>query len=278
MPPVEFKLYCKLYIMIFIVIKQIVCQATFYAKFVFTSDIRPRMKKYACICLLWLPVTCLASDTLYFKLSNPWNTVKSPGGKYLRKAVSENEYWHTFDYNDQNMLIAESFYSDTNFTTKLFCHKYFNETKGYLEKTRCYENGRLHGFMVSYNANGDTISYQILEQGTLVKSWSLKPNENSALFDDKPKVPAFPGGTDQWISFLQENLFVPKKYKHIKGRITVKVTIGPAGDIASVEIIQGLHPELDAIVIELIKGSPKWTPAVQSGKNVPYSFPQTFNF
>ncbi|MFC4231306.1 hypothetical protein ACFOW1_05355 [Parasediminibacterium paludis] len=73
-----------------------------------------------------------ASDTLYFRLSNPWNTEKSIDGNYLRKCIKESDHFHTWDYNYKNILIAESFYTDTNFTTKVLCHKYFNEEKGVL--------------------------------------------------------------------------------------------------------------------------------------------------
>ena len=103
-------------------------------------------------------------DTLYFRLSNPINTVKDLNGNYIRKCIKENDYYHVWDYNSTNVLVTESFYSDTNFTRKLFCHKYFNETKGFLEQSRCYQNGRLDGYFVSYNEHGDTTDYDIYQE------------------------------------------------------------------------------------------------------------------
>jgi hypothetical protein len=99
-------------------------------------------------------LSALASDTLYFRLSNPWNTVKDPKGKYLRKCIIENGYCHVWDYNKKNVLVTESFYSDTSFKTKLFCHKYYNEDSGWLVQTRCYLNGRLDGYFVDYDKKG----------------------------------------------------------------------------------------------------------------------------
>jgi len=69
---------------------------------------------------LLISSTVLGSDTLYFRLSNPWNTVKSPTGKYLRKCIKENDYYHVWDYNSNNIMVTESFYSDTNFTKNFF--------------------------------------------------------------------------------------------------------------------------------------------------------------
>ena len=72
-------------------------------------------------------INAFGSDTLYFRLSNPWNTIKDPKGSYLRKCVKENDYYHVWDYNRRNILVAESYYADTFFKKKLLCHKYFNE-------------------------------------------------------------------------------------------------------------------------------------------------------
>jgi len=59
------------------------------------------MKIYAAILLFLFRFSVLASDTLYFRLSNPWNTVKDPNGRYVRKCVIENGYCHIWDYNGQ---------------------------------------------------------------------------------------------------------------------------------------------------------------------------------
>ncbi len=100
---------------------------------------------------LFITIVTYSSDTLYFRLSNAANTVKNPDGQYLRKCVKENDYYHTWDYNQLNILVVESFFTDTNFNRKLFCQKYFNERKGFLEGNRCYENGRLNGYAYSFN-------------------------------------------------------------------------------------------------------------------------------
>lgn len=217
-----------------------------------------------------------ANDTLYFRLSNPWNTVKSSTGVYLRKCVKENDHFHCWDYNMNNILVTESFYTDTNFTLKLFCHKYFNEIKGFLEQTRCYLNGQLNGYRVIYNEKGDTIAYYILDNGHVIKEWSslvgTKTNSTKIIEENAE----FPGGQSAWITYLSENIKYPKslRRKNIVGKIVVKYIVDSTGYISNVEIIQGLHPLLDEELIRVIKNSPRWRPARQNDKFVKATFTQ----
>lgn len=229
---------------------------------------------------LFVCSTVLGSDTLYFRLSNPWNTVKSPTGNYLRKCVKENDYFHVWDYNSNNILVTESFFSDTTFTRKLLCHKYFNEKKGILEQTRCYQNGRLHGYFVDYSSRGDTTAYQVYDNGAVVEEWSLDTNENKQMFQLIETNAEFPGGRSAWLKYLGDNLNYPKVLKKEKfsGQVIAKVFVDPSGAVSNIEIIKGLHPLLDEEVIRVMMGSPKWKPATQNGKTVQMTFNQPVNF
>ena len=239
-----------------------------------------KIKTPLLLLLLFISATAFANDTLYFRLSNPWNTVKSPTGKYLRKAIMEKEYYRCWDYNGNNILVTESFYSDTTFSRKLLCHKYFNETTGYLEQSRCYENGRLHGYFIAYNANGDTTAYQVYENGAVIKEWSLDTTENTQAFPMVETTAEFPGGHSVWLTYLGDNLKYPRalKKEKISGQVIAKIYVDKTGAVSNVEIVKSLHPLLDEEVIRVIKGSPKWKPATQSGKTVPMIFNQPITF
>jgi TonB family protein len=219
-----------------------------------------------------------SQDTLFFKLSNPWNTVKDLNGKYIRKCVKENDYFHVWDYNSKNILVTESFYTDTNFTRKLFCHKYFNETRGFLEQSRCYQEGRLHGYFVSYSPAGDTTGYDIFENSTVIKSWRSQPEEAEATFVMNEKFAEFPGGQKAWLEFLSNNLQYPDSLQNIKGQVILKFVVSPMGIIENVEVIKSLHPILDQEAIRVIRKSPKWKPAKQNGKKVKTIIRQPIGF
>lgn len=239
-----------------------------------------RKKVRSLLLFLLISLTALSSDTLFFRLSNPWNTIKSPTGQYLRKCVKENEYYHTWDYNSNNILVAESYYSDTNFTQKLLCHKYFSEKTGLQEQTRCYENGRLHGYFVDYKPNGDTSAYQVYDNGALVKEWSSKATSEPTTFTMIEEKAEFPGGRSAWLSYLGENIRYPiaLRKEKITGKVVVKVYVEATGEVGNVEIVRGLHPSLDQQVVRVIKKSPKWKPAKQNGKAVRMTFEQPVTF
>ncbi|HTB26065.1 MAG TPA: energy transducer TonB [Puia sp.] len=225
----------------------------------------------------------LGSDTLYFRLSNPWNTVKDPNGSYLRKCVPENDYYHIWDYNGKNILVTESYYADTTFKKKLLCHKYFNEQDGLLEQTRCYKDGRLNGYIVDYNKNGDTTDYQVYENGDVIKSWSSHPQEKDTVLSSlmKQEVKAeFPGGRQGWIDYLSRNLQYPPQLKDsgITGQVILKFTITPKGKIEDIIVVKSLHPLIDKEAIRVISESPKWKPAEQLGKKVPTTITQPIDF
>lgn len=210
----------------------------------------------------------IAQDTLFFKLSNPWNTVKKINGKYTRKCVREKDYFHVWDYNEKNALVTESFYTDTNFTKKLFCHKYYDEVKGFLRQTRCYENFNLHGYCYTYNEKGDTTSATLYNNTYVIRSWDIEDGLSSRPFRGEETMAEFPGGNKAFFNYISENLRHPASLKHIKGLVIVKFFITPQGKIERPEIKQSLHPVLDAEAIRIIKNSPPWNPSTQDGTKV----------
>ena len=223
------------------------------------------------------------NDTLYFRLSNPWNTVKDPNGEYLRKCVRENDFFHVWDFNKKNILVTESYYADTTFKKKLFCHKYFNERDGLLEQTRCYNDGRLNGYFVNYDKKGDTTDFQVYENGDLIKSWSLHPEEVDTVLEKLVKQETraeFPGGKEGWINYLSRNLQYPPQLKDsgITGQVILRFTVTPNGKIEDIIVVQSLHPLFDKEAVRVISESPRWNPAEQLGKKVQTIITQPINF
>lgn len=228
------------------------------------------MKRYPILILLLISgFASTAGDTLYFRLSNPWNTAKSATGMYLRKCITEKDYFHCWDYDQKGALLVESFYTDTNFTTKLFCHKYYHESKGYLEQTRCYENGQLHGYFVNYDMKGDTTSWTLYNKGKAEKVWPAPPVNEEPAFTMVETESQYPGGIANWNKHLSQNLSYPRKLKQvIHGTIIARFIVNKEGYVENIQIEKGLHPMLDEEVIRVIKLSKRWKPAKQNGKPV----------
>jgi periplasmic protein TonB len=89
----------------------------------------------------------------------------------------------------------------------------------------------------------------------------------------------FPGGTKGWNSFLSSTLIYPKKAvkKNIQGQVVARFIVEKDGSLSNIEIISG-PTELWPAVLDVLKQSPNWKPAVQNGKKVKSYKMQPFNF
>ena len=213
-----------------------------------------------------------ANDTLYFRISNPWNTVKDTQGKYLRKAIHTSDSgWLTLDYNAQHILVARSYYTDTIFKTKLYCHSYYNEAKGFLEHVRCYKNGQLDGISTGFNEKGDTLWTETYNQSYHVSSKYYPGYDPPGIIFTKVEVESeFPGGRAGWAEYLSKNLRYPQKAirKRIQGTVVLQFIVDKEGKVSDVSVILSVHPLLDNEAKRMITESPNWTPATQNGRKV----------
>lgn len=79
----------------------------------------------------------------------------------------------------------------------------------------------------------------------------------------------FSGGDSAWQKYLQKNLLYPKKAKRkkIEGIVTVQFIVGKFGDISEAKALSGPE-ELRQSAVDVVMRSPKWDPAIQSGRQV----------
>jgi protein TonB len=95
--------------------------------------------------------------------------------------------------------------------------------------------------------------------------------DTSALqtFAKVEKESEFPGGRDAWGKYLSENLRYPQKAqrKKIQGLVVVQFIVNKDGSLSDIEAISG-PLELRNAAVDVIKKSPRWIPAEQSGKIV----------
>ncbi|HEY2648744.1 MAG TPA: energy transducer TonB [Puia sp.] len=89
----------------------------------------------------------------------------------------------------------------------------------------------------------------------------------------------FPGGLKGWNSFLSNTLVYPKKAikKNIQGQVVARFIVEKDGSLSDIEIISG-PKELWPAVLDVLKQSPNWKPAIQNGKKVKSYKVQPFNF
>jgi len=106
--------------------------------------------------------------------------------------------------------------------------------------------------------------------------------QSQIVIEDKPvygveQMPQFPGGDEELLKFIKNNLRYPKEAaeKGIEGRVTIRFVVGKTGVVTDVTVIRGLDPSCDAEALRVVKMMPTWTPGRQSGRDVPvyYTLP-----
>ena len=95
------------------------------------------------------------------------------------------------------------------------------------------------------------------------------------------KWPTFKGkGTEAFSAWVTAHLKYPKDAKaaHVDGTVKVKFVVGSNGGVQEVEVLEGVHPSLNAEAVRVVKSSPKWKPGMKDGKpcRVTYTLPVVF--
>ena len=82
--------------------------------------------------------------------------------------------------------------------------------------------------------------------------------------------PRFPGGDEECMKWIKENINYPKECKElgVQGRVIAKIIVKADGKITDIEIIRSPDERLSAEAIRLIKAMPDWIPVQKDGKAV----------
>jgi len=91
---------------------------------------------------------------------------------------------------------------------------------------------------------------------------------DSKSFDITDRNPEFPGGDNELLNYISNNLKYPESAKAngISGRVPILLTINEKGEITDAKVIRGICPELDEEAVRLVKAMPKWEPGYENGK------------
>ncbi len=87
-------------------------------------------------------------------------------------------------------------------------------------------------------------------------------------------MPQYPGGPNEIMRYIQENIKYPQSAKanKIEGRVFVSFVVEKDGSITNAAVMRGIDKECDAEALRVVSSMPKWTPGQQDGKNVRTQF------
>jgi TonB family protein len=92
--------------------------------------------------------------------------------------------------------------------------------------------------------------------------------------------PAFPGGEEARIRYLQETLRYPKEARDAgeQGTVFVTFVITNDGRIADARVLRGVSPALDEEALRVVRMMPAWEPGQQRGEKVNVQFNMPIRF
>jgi TonB family protein len=87
-------------------------------------------------------------------------------------------------------------------------------------------------------------------------------------------MPAYKGGDDARIRFLQENIRYPEegKVNGLQGKVFVSFIISENGTLSGLKVLRGVSKSLDDEALRVIGMMPPWTPGKVKGKPVKCQF------
>jgi TonB family protein len=109
----------------------------------------------------------------------------------------------------------------------------------------------------------------VAENGEAEKTW-----------DVVEKMPVYPGGDGELMSFLARNIRYPAiaQQNNIQGKVILGFVVSSAGKVINPVILRSVDPSLDKEAIRVISTFPEWIPGEQNGKKVAtrYTIPVVF--
>ncbi|MBO5809764.1 MAG: TonB family protein [Bacteroidales bacterium] len=87
-------------------------------------------------------------------------------------------------------------------------------------------------------------------------------------------MPQYPGGPNEMMKYMQENIKYPQSAKanKIEGRVYVTFVVEKDGSITNAAVLRGIDKECDAEALRVVSSMPKWTPGQHKGEVVRTQF------
>jgi periplasmic protein TonB len=229
------------------------------------------MRSVPLILLATLMQTGVAQDTTYF--STKGLKVHSLQECHVYEVVERNPA-------DTNAAVERTYFRSGQIRHERHYLPYHTKTRhgrsmewyenGLLRRQLTYDKGKLHGELLTYWDNGRMKRQDLFEQGKLVEGRMWNPDATETDHYDYEILPEFPGGMNSLVQYLGSNLNYPKKprNKGVEGRVLVYFVVEKDGSLGEISVKEGVHPELDAEVLRVVRSMPKWTPGMEDGEKV----------
>ena len=102
----------------------------------------------------------------------------------------------------------------------------------------------------------------------------IEQKVEAEIFTVVEEQPAYPGGEEARMKYLQESIKYPEEAKElgIQGRVFVTFVVEVDGSITDVRVLRGIGGGCDEEAVRVVKNMPKWIPGKQRGVPVRVQF------
>ena len=111
--------------------------------------------------------------------------------------------------------------------------------------------------VVGYTSQEDEV---IAVKGVKLDTKQERSTDEEVIFQVVEEMPSFPGGMNECMMFLAQNMKYPVEAQEakIEGRVIVQFIVDRDGSITDVKVVRSISPELDAEAVRVISLMPKW--------------------
>ena len=90
------------------------------------------------------------------------------------------------------------------------------------------------------------------------------------VYDVCEQMPIYEGGDAALLKYLRETVKLPEEDKErgMQGRMVVGFVVEKDGSLTNVKVLRAVDIALDAEVLRVVKGMPKWIPGRHNGQRV----------
>ncbi len=108
----------------------------------------------------------------------------------------------------------------------------------------------------------------------------IEEEDKTPIFTVVEEQPAYPGGDEARLKFLQENIVYPQvaKESNISGTVYVSFVVDSKGRVTDIKVLRGIGGGCDEEAIRVIKLMPNWHAGKQAGKPVRVQFTMPIKF
>lgn len=119
-------------------------------------------------------------------------------------------------------------------------------------------------------APSEDVEIEIVDE----KPQVIEQKVEAEIFTVVEEQPAYPGGEEGRMRYLQESIKYPEEAKElgIQGRVFVTFVVEVDGSITDVRVLRGIGGGCDEEAVRVVKAMPKWVPGKQRGVPVRVQF------